>query len=180
MRRPNLDNLPDMQLLPYGYRIEVCDKKNTDQRDRLASLLEAAFEDASWTPEKAETALLFNEGVKQTFLIFDGDEIVATASVRLLPIEFPDSGYLHWVASSPEYKGKGLGYSATVAALNAFRDLGCKDTVLETQDHRLPAIQTYLKLGFAPEYIQPSHQARWDIILEQLRDYRRKAEGEKI
>jgi len=33
-----------------------------------------------------------------------------------------------------------------------------------TQDFRLTAIKTYLRLGFEPEITEPDHRARWDEL----------------
>jgi mycothiol synthase len=94
--------------------------------------------------------------------------MVATASSRLVPEQFPGSGYLHWVAADPGYRGRQLGRIVSLAALHEFVSLGCKDAVLETQDFRLPAIRTYLRLGFEPVYRDDTHIPRWEEIHRQL------------
>jgi hypothetical protein len=40
--------------------------------------------------------------------------------------------------------------------------------VLETDPPRLPAIRTYLDLGFRPENVVPEHEAIWRDILATL------------
>ncbi len=37
-----------------------------------------------------------------------------------------------------------------------------------TDDWRLPAVKTYLNLGFEPEIIHESHPARWKAVFETL------------
>ena len=85
-----------------------------------------------------------------------------------LPDAYPDSGYLHWVGASPDYAGKRLGYAVTLAVLEEFVRLGCKDAVLETDDARLPAIRTYLNLGFLPTHRHETHAERWSAIEQNL------------
>lgn len=165
MRRPHLNRLPDMPLLPPGY--ELRDYQEGDLNG-LAVLLARAFEDTNWTPKKVSTALLNDPTVKRTFVIAHHGVPVATASARLFPERFPGSGYLHWVAADPDHKGLKLGYAVSLAALHEFVTLGCKDAVLETDDHRLPAIKTYQNLGFEPEHSHESHAERWVKVLSDL------------
>ena len=114
-------------------------------------------------------ALNEQQGVKQTLVIDFQDRPIATASARLRPDRFPGSGYLHWVAVDPDHQGQRLGFFVSLAVLHTFGTLGCTDAVLETQDHRLAAIQTYLKLGFLPEYRDETHRERWETIQAVLR-----------
>jgi mycothiol synthase len=81
----------------------------------------------------------------------------------------PGTGYLHYVAVLPGARGQGLGYWVSLAALHQMRREGSARALLETQDERLPAIKTYLKLGFAPDLDgHESYAARWEKILAQL------------
>jgi len=82
----------------------------------------------------------------------------------------PGTGYLHYVAVLPEARGMRLGYWVSLAALHQMRREGNTHALLETQDHRLPAIKTYFKLGFAPDLTgHESYPERWERILEQIR-----------
>jgi mycothiol synthase len=40
--------------------------------------------------------------------------------------------------------------------------------VLETDDWRLAAIRTYLRLGFEPDPVEEEHAARWRRVLKIL------------
>jgi mycothiol synthase len=167
MRRPNLDNLPDLPALPEGCALRDL---REDDLESLAALMRLAFEDESWTAEKARKTFLEDKTVQRTFLIDYQGVPIATASARLLPEQFPGSGYVHWVAADPAHKGKRLGYIITLATLHEFVRMGCKDAVLETDDHRKPAIITYHRLGFVPEHRHETHPQRWQIILGELAD----------
>src|SRR5262245_1173719 len=81
MRRPNLDDLPDIPLPPGATLREY---QEGDQGS-LAALMRAAFDDAKWTPERVQTVLIEPPDVAKTFVIEQDGEIVATASARLLP-----------------------------------------------------------------------------------------------
>ncbi|MCL5283427.1 MAG: GNAT family N-acetyltransferase [Armatimonadetes bacterium] len=161
MRLPNLLNMPPVSA-PYPVR-----QCQTDDAELLASLLDSAFEE-HWTPKMACDRLLQADDVESVFIMIDSPQPIATASCRLMPEVFPDSGYVHWVAVTPAFQGRGLGRAITLQALHRFYELGCQDAVLETQDHRLAAIRTYLKLGFIPEMRDETHPERWDKILQEL------------
>ena len=165
MRRSNLESLPEQPQLPEGYALREATVGDTIA---LAVLMQAAFDDKSWTPGRVRLDLLEAADVKLTWVIDQELAPVATASVRLLPQEYPGSGYLHWVASHPAHRGQRLGRAVTLACLHSFRAIGCKDVVLETQDTRLAAIKLYRSLGFVPEYREPSHAERWLIVLSDL------------
>jgi uncharacterized protein (TIGR03790 family) len=165
MRRPNLDDLPPMPELPPGYTLRTYRESDMEP---LAALMRDAFKDKQWTPAKLREALVDAPDVHRIFVIDYAGKPVASASVRLLPERFPDSGYVHWVAVDPAHQGQRLGYVVTLATLYEFASMGCKDAVLETDDHRLAAIKTYQNLGFVPEHHHESHLERWAVIADML------------
>lgn len=65
-------------------------------------------------------------------------------------------------------RGLGLSIPIVSAALHSFRDRGFKSVMLSTDDFRIPAIKTYLKLGFHPVLSHESHAGRWDEIMSKL------------
>jgi ribosomal protein S18 acetylase RimI-like enzyme len=164
MRRPNLDALPNIPLPPGA----VLREYRESDRDSLAALMRAAFSDETWTPERVDSALVKPADVVKTFVIEQEGEIVATASARLLPETYPGSGYVHWVAAHPSRAGQKLGAIVTVAVLQEFVRRGCKDAVLETDDHRLAAVKTYQNLGFQPEHRHETHPERWARVISDL------------
>lgn len=165
MRRPDLSGLP---AAPTG--VEVAGEEDAPG---LASLLDAAFKD-SWDADRVRRDLLNDPTVRRTLVIRDGDAIVATASARVLPADYPGAGYVHWVASDPQRRGQGLGFAVTLAVLYEFIAEGLVESVLETDDERLSAIRVYLGLGFVPQYRDESHQGRWSKICIALAEERRR------
>lgn len=165
MRRPDLENLPPITPLPAGYTLRTFQE---DDLEPLAVLLDAVFTEEAWTPELVKERLVAAPDVKKIFVIAQDDVLVATASARIDPERFPDSGYVHWVAVHPDHRGKGLGTLITLATLHEFVRMGCKDAVLETQDKRKEAIKLYMNLGFKPVHIHESHLLRWALIAEML------------
>lgn len=164
MRRPTLDGLPPQPPLPPGYALR---SYREGDLGALASVLRAAFDDPTWTPERVRTTLTNAPDVAQTLVIDHGGVPVATASARL-KADFPGSGYVHWVAAAPAHRGFGLGYAVTLAVLHVFTEMGCRAAVLKTDDERLAAIRAYRRLGFRPEHQDATHPARWAIVEAEL------------
>lgn len=103
------------------------------------------------------------------FAVVDG-RAVATASAwnRPGPGGKP-VGYLHMVGALPAFQGRGLGRLVSLAALHAMAAEGCAEAALQTDDFRLAAIQTYLRLGFAPDRgFHPSMPGRWEAVFQSL------------
>jgi mycothiol synthase len=134
----------------------------------LADLLTAAFEE-QWDVGRVRGALLDAPDVVRTWVVEGPDgHLLATASERLLPDTYPDAGYLHWVASAPAARGVGLGSLVTLACLAGFAGRGLPRAVLETEDFRVPAVRTYLRLGFVPEYRTEDERMRWSGLFPRL------------
>jgi mycothiol synthase len=75
---------------------------------------------------------------------------------------------LGWVVVDPRHRGLGLGRLVCDAVLAYVERLGYDHAYLKTDDFRRPAIRTYLRLGFEPVLIDPSHPARWADIFRLL------------
>ncbi len=161
MRRPSLDHLPPLPALT-GY--DALREAGDEDAAALTEVLSSAFEQ-EWTVERVKAALLDAPDVAATFVVTSVGRPVATASARLAPELYPASGYLHWVGVHADARGRQLGRVVSLATLRRFRDLGCRDAVLETDSPRLPAIRVYLGLGFVPEPRVPAHETIWRDIL---------------
>lgn len=169
MRRPSLDDLPALPKLIGKFALRPMTE---DDSAGVAALLGGAFDDASWTKERVQKEFRGNPDVVETWVIAAGKKVVTTATTLLEPQEYPGSGCVHWVATDPDYRGQSLGYIASLRVLHDFINLGCKDAILRTDDFRLPAIKTYLKLGFVPEVHDDKQPARWEEIMAQLKHQR--------
>ena len=164
MRQPILADLPPAPPLPEGYTLRTFEPEDVPA---LAALFTAA-DGTAWDEQRVRRDLTEAPGVERTYIVAHHGSAVATASARLLPDAYPGSGYLHWVGADPAHQGKGLGTLVTRRVLEHFHAAGLRDAVLETDDFRLPAIRSYLKLGFVPEYREAGQQARWARVLPRL------------
>lgn len=95
--------------------------------------------------------------------------IVATAmALHSHSDEHPFGGELGWVASDPDHRGQGLGMAVSAAVTARLIGAGYRNIHLYTEDWRLPALKTYLKLGYIPYLAAPDMNARWRAICAQL------------
>ena len=48
------------------------------------------------------------------------------------------------------------------------RERGYAAAFLGTDDFRVPAVRTYLGLGFVPDYVEDSHRLRWSAVFAKI------------
>lgn len=165
MRRIGLDDLPEIPSLPEGYQLRAYEEGDAPS---LVFTLRSAFDNNDWTPEKVYKELTGNPNVKAIFVIVSGGQVVATASALFEPRDSGRLAVLHWVGVDKGHRGKMLGYMVSLRVLYYFREQGYREVFLRTDDSRIPAIKTYLKLGFVPDYTDPACAEHWGRILSQL------------
>jgi mycothiol synthase len=166
MRRPTLADLPVIPELPQGYELH---RFNQHSLEGLASALTKAF-DEPWDVVRVKTDLTEAPDVHAVYIVTYQGEIVSTASSQLREKHTTTSGYVHWVGTLPEHRGKGLAYVLVARVLQDFVERGYRGAYLITQPFRYAAIKTYLKLGFTPEYDVEGqdHQAIWSKIFQTM------------
>ncbi len=117
-----------------------------------------------WTEAEFKEHMLDMDGLRKDGIFLIENEqarVVGTATGWVKP----DNGYLHMVAVHPDFRGRGLAGVLNTAAVVYLLKRGCKRIVLDTDDERLPAIRSYLKLGFRPVLYQSDMQMRWEAIM---------------
>lgn len=91
--------------------------------------------------------------------------LVATATAMHRPQpDIPHGGELSWVAADPAHARRGLGRAVSAAVVGRFIDAGYDAIYLLTDDHRLPAINVYLQIGFEPDERHADTAARWRAV----------------
>ena len=111
------------------------------------------------------------------FFVTYQDRPVGTACTLLHPGDDGLIAELGWVAVAPEHRGHALGLQVCRAVLAFIHRLGYGYAYLLTDDFRLPAISTYLRLGFEPEITDPSHPGRWAALQQALTPTGRRADA---
>lgn len=96
--------------------------------------------------------------------------LVATGMAQHNPIDdlYSDGYEVGWIAADPDHSGRGLGRVVTAAALQRLLDAKARCIYLRSDDFRLPALKTYLALGFLPHLYTASMPARWEAVCERL------------
>jgi mycothiol synthase len=162
MRRPTLENLPALPPVPAGYLLR---RGELSDEPALLALLSAAFE-VAWTLDRVRRDVTRHDRVDATYVVAHDGLVVATASA--MSLEGGRSGNVHYVATHPDHRGKGLGRVVTVRVLQHLAMLRLEDAFLLTDDFRLPALRLYLRLGFVPRYQDQTHEGRWSLLFPQL------------
>ena len=165
MLRPNLVGLREV-ILPHGYQIRTY---RPGDEEAWAEIVKASL-GSGWDAERCRRELTERPQFRPDGLFFaicKGKPIGTTCAWTQSPDE-TQVGYVHMVGVVPEHQGKRLGYALCLSVLRFFKDKGFQRVILNTDDFRLPAIKTYLNLGFEPEHTDNDHKARWDAVFAKL------------
>jgi mycothiol synthase len=81
---------------------------------------------------------------------------------------FPFGGELGYLVVAPEHRGQGLGTVVCVAVVRRLISAGYNSIRVCVQEYRLPAIRSYLRLGFEPFLHSEEVELRWERICNLL------------
>ena len=173
MRRPSLDGLPDLDV-PVGYGLRTFQEGDERAWGEIMESPEGIGKE--WTVEKVRTSMMEKPQFEAAGLFFatsdaEDNRPVASAAAWRQPTTGEKTGYVHMVCALPEHRGRGLGRLVTLATLQYMRDRGDENVVLQTDDFRIPAIKSYLSLGFVPVYEDDpasDHVARWSEVFKRM------------
>ena len=177
---PPSDKLPQLEMrferfhelapveLPAGYALHTLAERGEQE---WIETLNSTGELGVWDDARAREWLEGDHHVvpEASYIVVSGGMPVATTCLVTpraegAPVE------VGWVSVSPDHQGKGLGYQVMLAVLLDAREMGWTAARLWTDDWRLPAIKTYLNLGFEPDMDHESHPKRWRAVFEKLGD----------
>lgn len=169
MHRPHLRAVPTSAPLERGFSLR---QLGTSDDRALAELLELVYAQygEKWDEARVRRELTQAEDVRAVYGIVWRETLVATTSSQYLPEYAKTSGFVHWVATHPDFRGKGFASALLGRVLADFKERGYESAWLITQPDRVPAIRTYLKYGFVPEYEADSadHRSVWSAIFPTL------------
>lgn len=153
--------------LPEGYSLRTY--RAGDDEAWIAMLATGEF--GVWDRQRLERMLAGERAAVPRDGIFfatNDDRPVGTACTFLHPGPAGDVPELGWVVVDPEHRGHGLAGELCRAVLGYVGSLGHSYAYLLTEDFRLPALATYLRLGFEPELLDETHPARWTALRRRL------------
>ena len=157
---------PDVILEP-GYSLR-CFEPDRDLADYLSLVHEAGFTDFDEQRVHDCIQKMLPNGFY--VVVHEPDsELVATAQTTHNPTPLhPYGGELGWVAGRTAHAGHGLGMAVCAAVVRRHLSAGYERIYLNTDDFRLPALKTYLKLGFVPFIFGEGMPGRWEAICQKL------------
>jgi len=165
MHVANLENITFPELSP-DYRIRSYLKEDAAS---WVSIITSSFGRNYPADEALDEILNSKEfDANGLFFITYHEQPVGTICARVQSIKEQKTGYLHMLGVIPAHQGKKLGRKLTLCALHYLRRKGFQDVVLDTDDYRLPAIRTYIDIGFEPVYIERSHKKRWADVFAKI------------
>ena len=157
--------LPDPGPLPERMSLHAADENARAGWNRI---IKASFDG------KQDYGMIENDpgcAPERVFFLSYGQLDVATAAAQLKD----GKGFIHMVGALPVYAGMGCGRFVVVEAMKSLKALGYAECHLTTDDFRLPAIRTYLRLGFEPAYAADDEEmkARWEAVMMKLNEYKK-------
>jgi GNAT superfamily N-acetyltransferase len=156
--------------LPAGYALAAVHSTNIDAM-RTVIELDGALSDHQWSAfaDRVLPDGLFAVSVTETA------QAVGTVAAVHEPhggrFHFPGGGQIGYLVVNPVHRGHRLGLGLVTAAVVRLLDAGYRTIWLGVQDHRLPAICTYLHAGFVPFLHAPDPDAlesRWRSVFRSL------------
>lgn len=105
------------------------------------------------------------------FVLYKGAPIATITTV--FDHEEKGRGLIHMVACKEGYRGLNIGNLLASVAEYHLKKAGMKTAHLSTDDWRLPAIKTYLNIGFKPYAPDDEFKERWEKIMENINNYKK-------
>jgi mycothiol synthase len=166
MRITSLENITFPKLSP-DYRIRSYLKGDAAS---WVNIIKSSF-GRNYLANEALNEILSSKEFDANGLLFITyhEQPVGTVCARVQSIKERKTGYVHMLGVIPAHQGKKLGRKLTLCALHYFKRKGFQDAILDTDDYRLPAIRTYVDLGFEPVYLERSHKKRWAKVFEEIK-----------
>ncbi len=166
MVRPNLENLPKLAL-PVGYGMRTYQEGD---EVHWANIISDSFGGRQRTVQDTQDEITGRDVFVPDGLYFATHQgiPVGTACAWRQSVDETDVGYVHMVGVVAQHTGHKLGKWVSLAVLFYFRNHGFISAMLDTDDFRIPAIKTYLNLGFIPVYVEEGQPERWRDIFEKL------------
>ena len=98
------------------------------------------------------------------YICGEDDRPVGTATAQMLD----GRPFLHYIAVHPGFRGRGLAKPLMSAVLARHAELGRAGCFLTTDDPRLPAINSYVQMGWRPVLWSADAVPRWKEVMRLL------------
>ena len=165
MVRPDLKGLPEIQI-PDGYGVRTY---VPGDEAHWARIINDSFGGNMSVADAVQSLMSQKQFVAEGlfFAAFQGTP-VGTACAWCTPPDEVEVCDIHMVGVVRDHQGHGLGKLVSLYVLHFLAKRGVRGAQLNTDDDRLPAIKTYLNLGFKPSYRDASQPKRWQAVYDSL------------
>jgi len=167
MRWKNDGTPAQMPVLPEGFTVVTLPELD-DAVEKWLDIMQYGLsetrEDQSYY-QKCMLDLAGYEEDKCFFILRDGTPV---ASITVVCNYETKEGLIHMVGSLPQCRGKGVGGMLGQVALHALKSSGMETAFLRTDDFRVPAIRSYLRMGFQPDVSTEEFAQRWDAVFSAI------------
>jgi len=162
MLRTQLDNLPESAVpKPYAIRSE-----GPGDDKAWEKIISESF-GGSYSYSMMRNHKAYRP--ERVLFVTDKNDMPVATAASWTNEDFPDDcAVLHMVGVLPDYAGHRLGYHVCLAAMKQAESEGYVRMALTTDDWRIPAIKTYLRLGFMPIVVHENHIERWRLLLQKI------------
>ena len=158
MWRPSDLELPNYPV-PEGFTIRAM--RPGEEADWSYCCL-GEFGVAEVTPDRFYKSIGADFPMDHVFYACKDDKPVATASAQ---VKYDNQPFLHYIAVNGEYRGCKLAKPLIATVLHKHASEGRLGCFLTTDDPRLPAIRTYLTMGYRPVLWSDDARERWEKVL---------------
>lgn len=153
--------------LPPGYNLRSF---REGEEDIYIQLLNRNKELGEWDLERFKSLLENPLSPRGIYVVtYDNLPVATACAIDISGKGDKKKGEIYWVAVDPIHQGKNLGMIVCAAAVNHLLKLGYEEICLHTNHWRIPAVKTYLKLGFEPVIDGPDDRFIWVELCEKLK-----------
>ncbi|MCK9222809.1 MAG: GNAT family N-acetyltransferase [Limnochordia bacterium] len=158
---------PPLCILPKGYSVRRF--RPSDEQAYVRMLNRGDL--GEWDLDRMRSILENPLAPGTVYFITYNDVPVATTCSQKQESDWDDDldwAEVGWVTVDPAHRGRGLGLIICAVVVDQLQRLGYKHIYLKTDDWRLPAIKTYLRMGFQPLINSDEMNTRWRAVAEKL------------
>tara|TARA_B100001059_G_scaffold234967_1_gene279094 strand:+ start:1 stop:642 length:642 start_codon:yes stop_codon:yes gene_type:complete len=153
-------------MLPEDYKLRTYFKNDFTELQQL--YLNVGFKDMSLDNLKNAINLAVPGGIFIITHKLSNNIVGAFMSRHMSDEEHYEGGRIDWLAVDLKHRGHNLGLILTITALNRLKSIGYKNIHVTTDDQRLSAIKTFLKVGLVPDINSKEMNQRWSKICKLL------------
>ena len=159
--------LPAISAIPAPYSLSIVASEDID-RARALIETDGPLSDSGWSrfcdAVVPDGVFVIRERPSSAWV----GTISAVHNPAATRFYFPGGGELGYLVVAPGHRGRGLGAALITAALRRLRRGGYRHIFLGVQSWRLPAIRSYLRVGFQPFIHAPGLVSRWESVFADM------------